>query len=217
MKKYLVEFIGTFVLVFTIGMTVMGVEGAVSTWAPLAIGCALMTMVYAGGHVSGAHYNPAVTLAVFLRGKCAAAEVPGYMLSQVAGAAVAAMVVPYLKATGPDASAVVVVAKTLDPMRSLVAEFIFTFALAWVVLNVATAKATSGNSFYGLAIGLIVFAGAVSVGAVSGAAFNPAVAVGAIMMGLLKGSDLWIFLVANFAAGAAAAFAFKFVNKADGA
>ena len=98
MGKYAVEFIGTFFLVLTIGMTVIA-PGA-GDMAPLAIGGALMVMIYAGGHVSGAHYNPAVTLAVFLRGKCALKDVPGYMLAQVVGAVVAALVVSTLK--GPD-------------------------------------------------------------------------------------------------------------------
>ncbi len=209
MKKYLVEFIGTFFLVATVGFTVLGVEGGASLWAALAIGSVLMVMVYAGGHVSGAHYNPAVTLAVFLRGKCAAAEVPGYILAQCAAAFAAASLVPFLK-NNP-----AVEAKTLVTTHALIVEFIFTFALAWVVLNVATAKATSGNSFYGLAIGFVVFAGAMSVGAISGAAFNPAVAIGGVVMGLLKGSDLWIYLVANFGGAAVAAVAYKFVNAGE--
>ena len=83
MKKYLVEFIGTFFLVLTVGMTVIG-PGAADQLAPLAIGSALMIMVYAGGHVSGGHYNPAVTVAVWLRGRCSQAEVPGYIGSQIA-------------------------------------------------------------------------------------------------------------------------------------
>ena len=95
MKKYLVEFIGTFFLVLTIGMTV--IDPGAGNLAPLAIGSALMIMIYAGGHVSGAHYNPAVTLAVWLRGRCATADVPFYFIAQVLGATAAAFVVLYLK------------------------------------------------------------------------------------------------------------------------
>src|SRR5258707_14845425 len=95
MKKYLAEFIGTFFLVFTIGMTVVA-PGA-GNLAPLAIGCALMVMVYAGGHVSGAHYNPAVTLAVWLRGKCPAADVGPYVVAQVPAPTRAAFAVKALK------------------------------------------------------------------------------------------------------------------------
>lgn len=204
-KKYLVELIGTFFLVTTIGMTVMG-PNAAGPLAPLAIGSALMVMVFAGGHISGAHYNPAVTLAVFLRGKCPIADVIPYMISQTLGAALAAMTVLFLKGNPP------VAGLEVDVARALLAEFLFTFALCYVVLNVATAKGTSGNSFYGLAIGFTVLAGAFAVGGISGGAFNPAVAVGATIMGLLKIANIWIYLVANFGAAVAASAVFAFAN-----
>ena len=207
MSKYAVEFIGTFFLVLSIGMTVIA-PGA-GTLAPLAIGAALMIMVYAGGHVSGAHYNPAVTLAVYLRGKCPLNDVPGYVLAQVVGAVLAAFVVGTLKGAGA-MGAVTAGAPAIGP--ALLAEFVFTFALAWVVLNVATAKATDGNSNYGLAIGFTVMAGAFAVGGVSGGVFNPAVAVGVTMMGLSSAANIWIFLVADFAGAAVAALAFNAIN-----
>jgi aquaporin Z len=210
MGRYAVELVGTFFLVLTIGMTV--IEPGAAALAPLAIGSSLMVMVYAGGHISGAHYNPAVTLAVWLRGRCAATDVTPYMVAQVAGASIAAVVVGVLK--GPEAMASVA-AGTPDVGRALLAEFLFTFALAWVVLNAATAKATSGNSFYGLAIGFTVMTGAFAVGPVSGGVFNPAVAVGITAMGLSAASNIWIFLVAEFAGGAAAALTFKSVNPGD--
>ena len=212
MGKYAVEFIGTFFLVLTIGMTVIA-PGA-GDMAPLAIGAALMVMIYAGGHISGAHYNPAVTLAVFLRGKCALKDVPGYMVAQVVGGAVAAVVVSTLK--GPDLMSKVT---ALAPVvgSALIAEFLFTFALAWVVLNTATAKATDGNSNYGLAIGFTVLTGAYAVGSVSGGAFNPAVAVGITMMGLSAAANIWIFLVADFLGGAAAALAFNALHAREAA
>ncbi|MSO46338.1 MAG: porin [Acidobacteria bacterium] len=202
MKKYLVEFVGTFFLVLTIGSTVMA-PGEAGALAPLAIGAVLMTMVFAGGHVSGAHYNPAVTVAVFLRGKCAASEVPGYIVAQCVGATLAAATVAFLKGY-PAVSPM-----QIDVGRALVAEFLYTFALCTVVLNVATSRGTTGNSFYGLAIGFTVMAGAYSVGAVSGGAFNPAVALGATMMGLFSATNIWVYLVANFAAAAVAAAFFK--------
>jgi aquaporin Z len=205
MKKYLVEFIGTFFLVGTIGNVVLAPNDA-GAMAPLAIGAILMVMVFMGGHVSGAHYNPAVTLGVYLRGKCSASDVPGYMVAQVAGAIAAAGVVMFLKGTSPLAPMEINVA------RALVAEFIYTFALVSVVLNVATSKGTAGNSFYGLAIGFTVLAGAYSVGAVSGGAFNPAVAVGATLLGLFAPANIWVYLVATFAAAAAAAAVYKVVN-----
>src|SRR6188508_3400812 len=204
MAKYLTEFIGTFFLVSTIGYTVIA-PGA-GDMAPLAIGATLMVMIFAGGHVSGGHYNPAVTLAVFLRGKCPASDVVPYWIAQIAGAAVAAMIVLFLKGNPA------VTPMTPDVTRALVAEFLYTFALCYVVLNVATAKGTSGNSFYGLAIGFTVLAGAYSVGSVSGGAFNPAVAIGLTLMGLFSVSNIWVYLVANFAAAAAAAAFFKVVD-----
>jgi aquaporin Z len=208
MKKYLVEFIGTFFLVLTVGMTVIE-PGAAGDLAPLAIGSALMIMVYAGGHVSGGHYNPAVTVAVWLRGRCAQAEVPGYIGSQIAAGIVAALVVLGLKGD-PTVSP-----RDVAVFPALVAELIGTFALAYVVLNVATAKATSGNSYYGLAIGFTVTVMAFALGPVSGGAFNPAVAIGITVMHLAKVSNLWIYLVANLAAGALAAFTFRSINPDD--
>ena len=206
--KYLVEFIGTFFLVLTIGCSVLN-PGSAGPLAPLAIGSTLMVMIFAGGHVSGAHYNPAVTLAVFLRGKCSALDVIPYMGAQVAGAVVAAIVATQIK----DAPAAAAAAPPV--MKALLAEFCYTFALCYVVLNVATAKGTANNSFYGLAIGFTVLAGAFSVGAISGGAFNPAVAVGITIMGLSPVASIWIFFVANFAAAVAAAFAFKAINPTD--
>jgi aquaporin Z len=208
MKKYIVEFIGTFFLVATIGFTVLK-PGDAGAMAPLAIGSALMVMIFAGGHVSGGHFNPAVTFAVFLRGKCPARDVIPYMLAQVVGGVVAGAVVLYMKGFPK------VEAASPDILRALLAEVLFTFALCYVVLNVATAKGTNGNSFYGLAIGFTVLTGAYSVGAISGGAFNPAVAVGITVMGLSAVANIWIFLVANFAGGAGAAFAFLALNPDD--
>ena len=208
MQKYLTEFIGTFFLVLTVGMTVMEPGGA-GNLAPLAIGSALMIMVYAGGHVSGGHYNPAVTTAVWLRGRCPAAEVPGYMISQVLGSGGAALLTLYLKGDP------LVTPKEISVFPALIAELIGTFALAYVMLNVATAKATAGNSNYGLAIGFTVTVMAFALGGISGGAFNPAVAVGITVMKLAKAADLWVYLVANFAAGALAALAFKIINPED--
>ena len=204
MNKYLTEFIGTFFLVLTIGCTVIG--GAAVP--PIAIGAALMVMVYAGGHISGAHYNPAVTLAVALRGRCPLKDVGLYWAAQIIGAILAGVAVKFLYHAGNPPPA-------LNIPAALLAEFLFTFALCYVVLNVATAKATAGNSYYGLAIGFTVLAGAYAVGPISGGAFNPAVAVGVSVMELSPWTDLWVFLVANFAAAAAAAGVFKLNNPAD--
>ena len=207
MKKYLVEFIGTLFFVLTIGFTVL--EPGAGAMAPLAIGSALMVMIYAGGHISGGHYNPAVTLAIWLRGRCASSDVPGYMIAQFLAAAIAALIVLFVKGNPS------VQAATPNVINALIVEFLFTFALCYVVLNVATSKDTSGNSFYGLAIGFTVLIGAYSVGAISGGAFNPAVAVGITVMGLSSVANIWIFLLANFVGGALAAVTFNSLNPED--
>jgi aquaporin Z len=207
MNKYIAELIGTFFLVLTIGCAV--IIGGTGVIAPLAIGSVLMVMIYAGGHVSGGHYNPAVTLGVWIRGRCATKDVVPYWIFQIAGACLAALAVNYLKGSAE-----------AKPMKlnvgpALVAEFLFSFALVYVVLNVATAKGTSGNSFYGMAIGFTVMGGAFAVGSISSAAFNPAVAIGISVMGLSVWSNIWIYLVANLLGGAVAAGTFKFLNPED--
>lgn len=207
MNKYIVELIGTFFLVLTVGCTV--IAGAGGVIPPLAIGSALMVMIFAGGHISGGHYNPAVTLGVWMRGRCSGKDVIPYWISQIIGAALAAAAVKFLKA-GAEVTAM---APAVGP--ALVAEFLFTFALVYVVLNAATAKGTAGNSFYGLAIGMTVMTGAFAVGNISGGAFNPAVAVGISTMGLSAWSNLWIYLLADLAGGGAAALVFKLVSPDD--
>lgn len=206
MNKFIVECIGTFFLLLTIGLTV--IPGSAGVIAPLAIGSVLMVMVYAGGHISGAHYNPAVTLAVLIRGRCTMADVPVYLTAQILGAVAGALTAQFLVGSGTAAG-------TIDVTKSLIAEFLFTFALAYVVLNVATAKGTSGNSFYGLAIGFVVMTGAFSVGGISGGAFNPAVAIAAPLMGLMDWNNIWIHISADFAGGALAAVIFNILNPED--
>jgi aquaporin Z len=207
MNKYLTEFIGTFFLVLTIGCTV--IPGAAGVIPPLAIGSALMVMIYAGGHVSGGHYNPAVTLGVWIRGRCTTADIVPYWAAQVIAALAASFTAIFLVGAPKAAALVPAVAP------ALVAEFLFTFALVYVVLNTATAKATSGNSYFGLAIGFTVLTGAFAVGGVSGGAFNPAVAVGLAAMGLVSTPSIWIHIAADLLGGAAAAIAFKTINPED--
>src|SRR4051812_24850097 len=204
-RKLAVEFVGTFFLVFTVGMAL----ATAGPLAPLAIGAILMVMVFAGGHVSGAHYNPAVSLAVLVRGKMAPNELGAYVIAQLVAAVIAGLVVVLI---GYDADKAAVVA---NAGKMLVVEFLFTFALAWVVLNVATARGTEDNSFYGLAIGFTVAAGAFAVGSVSGGAFNPAVAIGAMVMGLLSWGDIWVYLIADLAGGAAAASVFLYTQPGE--
>jgi aquaporin Z len=199
MKKYIAEFIGTFFLVLTIGIT----------GDPFAIGAALMVMVYAGGHISGAHYNPAVSLAILIRGRISASEALVYMGSQLAGAMGAAFIVGVFKELPEIAH------QPLDTTKALLAEVLGTFALAYVVLNVATARSNAGNSYYGLAIGFAVMAMAFVFGNYSGGAFNPAVAVGASLMKLFEWSNIWIYLAGCFGGAILAALAFKMMNTED--
>jgi len=204
-RKLAVEFIGMFLFVFTVGMATESANKTGTLLAPLAIGSVLMVMVFAGGHVSGGHYNPAVSTAVFLRGKIKSHEYLAYIITQFLAAALAGLLV---NAVGGKETAGV----TASTGKMLVVEFLFTFALAYVVLNVATAKGTEGNSFYGLAIGFVVVVGAISVGWVSGAAFNPAIALGATVLGAFKWAHIWIYLLADFLGGAAAAGAFLYIQ-----
>jgi aquaporin Z len=210
MKVLLTEAIGTFFLVLTIGLCVVGQ----APLAPLFIGSSLMIMVYMGGHVSGAHYNPAVTLAVWMRGKLPSRQVVPYWLAQLVGAILAALVVRLVTGNGfaplPNPAATV--------LDALLIEILFTFALALVVLNVATATGTAGNSFYGLAIGFTIVVGAAAGGGISGGAFNPAVGIGPTLVNALSGgslSSLWLYIVGPLAGGALAALVFRIQNPQD--
>jgi aquaporin Z len=208
--KYVVEAIGTFFLVFTVGAAV----GSGSTLAPLAIGAVLMVMVYAGGHISGGHYNPAVTLAALVRRRIGPADALGYWIAQLIAGMVAAEVVH--RVVHPVQAAITTT--TLSGqilLAAFVVELLFTFALCYVVLNVATSKDHPKNSFYGLAIGFTVVAGAVAVGGISGGAFNPAVTIGAAVMNMFAWQTLWVYLVAQVIAGAAAGATFLALNPND--
>jgi aquaporin Z len=208
MRKLITEFIGTFFLVLTIGMVVTTGKG---DFAPVAIGSVLMCMIFAGAHISGAHYNPAVTLAVLLRGRISVKDSVGYIVVQVIGALAAAALVKFL---APDKIPLVASEMTSD-LKSVIAEGLGTFALAYVVLNVATAKGTTGNMFYGLSIGFTVLSMAYAFGGISGGAFNPAVAVGISSMRLALWSDYWIYFIGCFGGAALAALVFRINNPED--
>ncbi len=205
-RKLVVEFVGTFFLVFTIGMVVIA-PGA-DALAPLAIGSVLMVMVFAGGHISGAHYNPAVTFSLLLRGLIEINEAIGYWIVQIIAAVIAALFVGMIK---PDMPADVMVG-SVGIVPVFLAEFLFTFVLVYVIHNVATAKANDGNSFYGLAIGFTVLAGAYAVGGVSGGAFNPAVFIGGAVMKIFSWGYSWLYFLAQLTAAASAAFLFNYVD-----
>jgi aquaporin Z len=209
MRVYTMEFIGTMFLVLAVTLA----SGAL---APLAIGVMLMVMVYAGGHVSGAHYNPAVTLAVFLRGKLEAKKIPGYMIAQVLGALAAALIFNQL--TGrtfvPD------IGGDVTFTNAMIVEIIFTFALAFVILNVATAPKLEGNHIYGLAIGFTLVAIAFLGGPISGGCYNPAVFLGPAIASTILGdaafSQTALYLIGPFVGGAIAAPVYRFLNPEDG-
>ena len=202
MRSYVMEFIGTVFLVLAIGLT----------GDPIAIGIMLMVMVYMGGHISGAHYNPAVTLAVWMRGKIEAKYVAGYMVSQIAGALAGAIICYWLQgstfAPAP--------AESVGAFQAIVVETIFTFALASVILAVATTQKLEGNYIYGLAIGFTLLAIAYAGGGISGGAYNPAVGIGPILMDTMMGGSsmpsLVIYLIGPFLGGALAAIVFKYLN-----
>jgi aquaporin Z len=198
--RLLTEFIGTFVF-----FTVIALASTTGAFAPIAIGLGLTAMVYMGGHVSGAHYNPAVTLGLFLRGVIPASTMVPYWLAQLVAGALAFgfgyAISGHTPGIHPGAG--------VHWYSALFAETVFTFALVLVVLNVAATKQTAGNSFYGLAIGFTVAAGAFVAGPISGAAFNPAVGLSATFAQVVFGggsfSDAWLYVVGPIVGAAIAA------------
>ncbi|HZD16175.1 MAG TPA: aquaporin [Pseudonocardiaceae bacterium] len=207
-RKYATELLGTFLFLFTIAAAVL----SASSLAPLAIGSVLMVMIYAGGHISGGHYNPAVTLAALVRGRIRLPDAVAYWVVQIVGGvlgmALARWVIHPAQVTTMALSGHLLGA-------AFVAELLFTFALCYVVLNVATSKDHANNSFYGLAIGFTVATGAIAVGAISGGVFNPAVAISGAAIGLFAWSTLWAYLVAQVIAGIAAGLVFLALNPDD--
>jgi aquaporin Z len=203
MKTGLLEFIGTFLFVLVIGLTV--VPPNVGPFAPLAIGAALAALVYAGG----GYYNPAVSIAVWIRGKYTAKEAVIACIAQIVAGIAAAFVINYLR-TGGIHAATTPVAR--DAVKLFITEFVFTFMLSYVMLQVMTSSKTAGNAYYGIAIGLTVVAGSYAAAPISGAEFNPAVASAGSVMGLISAGDLWLCLGASFIGGAIAAIVYRFMS-----
>ena len=202
-SKLIAELIGTFFLALTI--CTAAVHGSAGDYAPFAIAATLMVMIYAVGHISGAHFNPAVTVAVWLRGACEKSVVVPYISVQALAGVLAAIVSQeILLAHEPSVTAI-----DMDATNALAAEFLYTFALVYVILNVATSDATQGNGYYGAAISFVVLAGALTVGEISGGSFNPAVSGALLVSGAIELSDLWIHLVPQFLAGVLAVQAFN--------
>ena len=198
------ELVGTFIFVFAI----IGAVNSGGAFVPLAIGFALMIMVYATGHISGGHLNPAVSVGVWLRGGIGVGELIVYLVAQLVAAALAALL------------SLVIWPAAAEPMHleigpAILAEALWTFVLVYVVLNTATSKDHPNNSFYGLAIGATVFVGAVALGGVSGGGFNPAVALGLSITGQFDWSAYWIYFLAPIVGGAIAALVFRVLNAHD--
>ena len=208
MKKYITEIIGTFFLVLIIGLT----------GNPIAIGLGLAVLVYMGAHISGAHYNPAVTLAMYINDQIDIKESGKYVASQLIGSVIAVFILTEL---GQDSFSVV--SKTTEIQSFFVAEILFTFLLVFVILNVALNKDLKGNQFYGLAIGLTVTAGAFSVGDISGAVLNPAVSFGPSLMSFIdphvigdnvSSSDFFVyFLITGITGSVLASYLYKKIFK----
>ena len=200
--KLITEFIGTFFLTLTI--CTAAAFGTAGSYAPFAIASTLMVMIYAGGHVSGAHYNPAVTISIYLRGACDKSEVAPYIASQVVAGVMGAMVASNVLMPDGEVGPLV-----MDTGPAFGAELLFTFALAYVILNVATSESTDGNGYYGAAIAFVVLAGALTVGPISGASFNPAVTASLISAGVMEVADSWVHIVPQLVGGALAALVFN--------
>lgn len=211
LRKLLTEFIGTFFLVMTIVLAV----NTKTDVAVIAIGVVLMVMVYMGGHVSGAHYNPAVSTALLVAKKMPASDYPGYVLSQIAGG-IAGSFTGYAVA---GAGVGIAAPREVNLTTAAMLEAVFTFALALVVLNVACSKKTQGNSYYGLAIGFTIVAAAYAAGPYTGGAFNPAVGIGLTATGTDVGAswrDIWVYILGPVVGAVIAAVVFK-VQEDDGA
>ena len=206
MKALVTEMIGTLFLVLVVGLSVN--QGA--NLAAISIGFTLMVMVYAGGRISGGHYNPAVSLAATVRGALPPAKLVPYWGAQLVGGVVAGFLV--WKFTGHTLH--VAPAESTSMLKALVGEAVATFGLAYVVLHTATGKGTEGNSYFGLAIGGTVAAFAVAFGGITGGAFNPAVGLAPALVELVLGHAVaplaWVYAVGPLAGGAAAGFVFKF-------
>ncbi len=210
LKKYIVEFIGTFFLVLTICMTSYSKVSA--DLQPIAVGSMLMILVYSMGYLSGAQFNPAISLAVYLRGRINLKEMGFYWIAQILGAVAAAMITAVLISAKPPVGLIASTPQFFSMVPALIAEVLGSFALTWVILTVATSKALDGNNFYGLAIGFTVTALMYTLGSVSGSAFNPAVAIATCVAHLSTWDNLWIYLVGGLGGAVLAAMAFKYLS-----
>jgi aquaporin Z len=213
MKKYIAELIGTFFFALTIFMAIYSKVSA--DLQPLAMGATFIAMIYAMGHVTGAHFNPAVSLAMFIRNKISWQDMSFYIIAQILGGILAAYITLFLISGKPLVAPIASPPQFFAISQAILAELLGTFALVWVILTMASAKALEGNYFYGFAIGLTVIGMGYALGSVSSGIFNPAIAIGARFAQLGAWSNLWIYLVACPTGGALAAFAYKYLSGED--
>ena len=210
LKKYIVEFIGTFFLVLTICMTSYSKVSA--DLQPLAVGSMLMVLIYSMGYLSGAQFNPAISLAIYLRGRINLKEMGFYWIAQILGAVAAAMITAVLISAKPPVGLIASTPQFFSMIPALIAEVLGSFALTWVILTVATSKALDGNNFYGLAIGFTVTALMYTLGSVSGSAFNPVVAIASCIAHLSTWNNLWIYMVGGLGGAVLGTIAFKYIS-----
>jgi len=212
MKKCVAEFICTFALVFCgTGAIVIDQEthGAV-THAGIAItfGLIVMCMIYALGNISGAHMNPAVSIAFTVAKKFPLRQLPPYIISQLAGAVAASLV---LKLLFPANESLGATLPAGSAMQSFILEFLLTFFLMLVIINVATGSKEQGM-FAGLAIGAVVLLEAMFAGPICGASMNPARSFApAVVSGHLE--NLWVYLVATPVGAVATIPVWKYFSK----
>lgn len=168
-----------------------------------------MVMVFASGYISGGHYNPAVSLGVWIRGKYKTAAIPGYIIGQLLGGLLGAITGKYLLGFLPGATEISTIG-TFDFIGGALAEFLGTFVLVWAVLNTATDDAVKGKSFYGLAIGFTIMACAYGLAGITRGAFNPSVGISSV--GVTSWTNIGIFLFGQLLAGMTASFVFIYVS-----
>ena len=210
LKKYIVEFIGTFFLVLTVCMTSYSKVSA--DLQPLAVGSMLMVLIYSMGYLSGAQFNPAISLAIYLRGRINIKEMGFYWIAQILGAVAAAMMTSVLISAKPPVGFIASTPQFFSMVPALIAEVLGSFALTWVILTVATSKALDGNNFYGLAIGFTVTALMYTLGSVSGSSFNPVMAIASCIAHLSTWNNLWIYIVGGLGGAVLATMAFKYIS-----
>jgi len=205
-RKLATEFMGTFLLSFTICAS--GLYGSAGEYAPFVISSNLMIMIYAGRHISGAHYNPVITVSIYLRGIFDKNEILPYITIQIIAAVSAALVVERFSLSDATSSEIFNLGT-----EAIIAEFLFTFVFAYVVLYVATTESTLDNNYYGAVIALVILVGAITVGSISLASFNPAVTSSLIVSGKVTLGDSWMHFIPQFFGAILATYLYRYTHR----